>query len=92
VVALFLFLLSLYFTVFPVRAGTLRASCLLLYFLVRGITEAAPMNSLVEFSTFGFWFSIWLLVPSPSLRTRPVREAVARADSNPVMRRGWQSS
>jgi O-antigen ligase len=92
VIALALFLLALGFTLFPLRKGMLRPSCLLVYFLMRGITEASPMNNLLEFSTFGFWFSIWLLLPAPQIRSRAAPAEVASfSESEAALTgRGWQ--
>jgi exopolysaccharide production protein ExoQ len=87
VIALALFLIALAFTIFPLRKGMLRPACLLLYFLVRGITEAAPMNNLLEFSTFGFWLSIWLLRAPSTVSKSAAAAEIAWSNGNPAMPR-----
>jgi O-antigen ligase len=77
VIMLGLFLYAIWQTLRQaLRSGAINEAALLLFFLLRGLTEATPFSGMASFSSFAFGLTLALviapLVRSRALQTKPV--------------------
>jgi hypothetical protein len=62
------------------RSGEINEAALLLFFLLRGLTEATPFSGMASFSSFAFSLTIALVI-APLARSRAVHARPVSAAS-----------
>lgn len=63
------------------RVGAVREMALIVFFLVRGLTEASPLSGMAGYATFAFSLGIVLVLTAPLPALTPAGAAAGRAPS-----------